>query len=189
MHGNIVFIGPPGSGKGTQIEKLKKYDFTVLALGQILREHVANDTIYKPLIESYMRSGHMVPDDITFKLTEELINKRRPGTSLLFDGLPRTIEQDHLLTALLKKYNEQIDRVIFLDVPKDILIQRIKQRAIYGRIDDQDDEKIATRMHTYQERTLPLIEYYQNKYPIHRIDGSRSIEEIGQEIKELLDLP
>lgn len=188
MHSNVIFIGPPGSGKGTQIEKLKKYDFTVLALGQILREHVANDTIYRPLIESYMNSGHMVPDDITFKLTEELINKRRPGTSLLFDGLPRTIEQDHLLRGLLKKYNEQIDRVIFLDVPKDILIQRIKKRAIDGRADDQDDEKIAARMHTYQERTLPLIEYYQSRYLMHRIDGSRSVEEIGQEIKALLEL-
>ena len=186
MH-NIVFLGAPGSGKGTQIEKLKKYNFTIIALGALLREQVAQNTIYKPLIEQDLNNGKMVPDSITFQLAQSLIENQLPHSSFLFDGFPRTMAQALFLTDLLKKHHTQIDLVLFLDVPKEKLLQRIKKRAIQGRADDQDEEKIKTRMHIYEQETLPLIHYYQQQNLLHRINGDNPIDKIAQEIQIIID--
>lgn len=188
MH-NIVLLGAPGSGKGTQAKRLvQRYGFRWIALGELLRKQVAEASIHKPLIERYIDHGHLVPDSISFGLIAELVQAHVGAQSLLFDGFPRTLQQAVFLNHCLAAHRAQIDATVFLDVQETHLIQRLQERAAKEkRADDQDIQKIRTRMQTYQKETFPLIAYYQNQGKLHHLNGNEAEEKITPAIEAIVN--
>ncbi|WP_339044209.1 adenylate kinase [Cardinium endosymbiont of Tipula unca] len=187
---NIILLGPPGSGKGTQAELLvKKYNFFPISLGALLRKQITENTPHKALVQEYIDNGQLVPDSLSFQLVvNQLVQNQSQGKPLLFDGFPRTMDQAAFLDGLLIKHNTKISSVILLDVSHETLLQRLKDRAtIQGRSDDQDDQKITTRMHIYAEQTLPIANYYQAQHKLYRVDGAQNPEQVVKAIEKIID--
>ena len=189
MSTNIVLYGPPGSGKGTQAEKLvRKYNFVSIALGVLLRKKIEENPVSNQLIAHYINNGELVPDIFSFELIEKLIHEQPHDASLIFDGFPRTIQQSIFLDNLLSKYSIQIDAVIFLDVPEEDLLKRLQDRSVAeGRLDDQDERYIQKRMNIYKKETLPITTYYKDQNKLYKIYGSRNKDEITQKIEIIIN--
>ncbi|WP_243517122.1 MULTISPECIES: adenylate kinase [unclassified Candidatus Cardinium] len=186
---NIILVGPPGSGKGTQAERLiQKYGFISIALGALLRQEMAENGPNKKLIESYINSGQLVPDSLSLQLITQLVEAQPTDGLLLFDGFPRTLAQATFLDNFLTEYQSKIDGVIFLDVSSEHLLKRLKHRAtIEARSDDQDDSKIKTRMQIYQEETLPILNYYKAQEKLHCVNGLQDVDQVTQAIEAIMD--
>lgn len=187
---NIVLLGPPGSGKGTHSKWLvQKYNFIPIAVGELLRKQIVEDTPDRPLIEHYVNQGQLVPNEISFKLVKPFIEQYYTSHSLLFDGFPRNQQQAALLDNLLMQYNIEINGVIFLDVPYEIVLERLKNRArIEGRADDQDETKIKTRMDIYEKEALSIMNYYKDKNKVYRVEGTQSLDQVTKAIQAIVNL-
>ncbi|AWG21354.1 MULTISPECIES: adenylate kinase [Flavobacterium] len=186
---NIVLFGKPGAGKGTQAEFLKeKYNLTHLSTGDIFRFNMKNDTELGKLAKSYIDLGDLVPDEVTIKMLEDEVNKNTQSAGFLFDGFPRTIAQADALDTFLKIKNWNITATIALEADDNILVARLLERGkTSGRADDQDEEKIRNRYDEYNEKTAPLIGYYQEQNKFHAVDGIGTIEEITQRLTQVID--
>ncbi len=207
----VIFIGPPGSGKGTQASLLKeKLDYILLSTGDLLREEMKNNTDLGKEIKNYINNGLLVPDEIITDFIIDYIEKNElHKRKVVFDGFPRRISQAKALEKQLMKYNKDIDCVIMIDLSEDNIIKRISGRkscpsckAIYPanknndicdkckttlikRVDDNVDT-IRKRMKIYSEETFPLIEYFTNKDKIFEIDGRENIETIHSRIMRIV---
>ncbi|MDX5340505.1 MAG: adenylate kinase [Cyclobacteriaceae bacterium] len=186
---NIVLFGPPGAGKGTQSEKIiEKYGLTHLSTGDLFRKHLGEGTDLGNLAKKYMNEGRLVPDEVVISMVEDKINSTKNSKGFIFDGFPRTTAQAEALDVMLEKNGMSISGMIALDVPENILRERIKERGkTSGRVDDQDDEKINTRISVYQEETFPVAEYYQKQGKLKKINGVGAIEEIFFKISSAID--
>lgn len=187
---NIVLLGAPGSGKGTQTKRLvQKYGFIPIALGALLRKQIEENNTDKDLIERYINNGKLIPHSLTFKLVTQLVQAELPNQSLLFDGFPRTSLQATFLDNMLTQCNTKIDGVIFLDVSYETLLQRLKGRAIIEkRTDDQDSNKIKARMEIYEQETLAVVNYYKAQGKLHRVDGAQAVDQVEKIIEGIIDL-
>ncbi|UZD20949.1 adenylate kinase [Algoriphagus halophytocola] len=186
---NIVLFGPPGAGKGTQSEKLiQKYGLTHLSTGDLFRKHLGEGTELGQLAKKYMNEGRLVPDEVVIGMVEDKINETKDAKGFIFDGFPRTTAQAEALDKMLEKHGLSINGMIALDVSEDILRARIKERGkTSNRADDQDDEKITTRIQVYLEETLPVADYYAAQGKLKKINGVGEIEEIFGEITSVID--
>lgn len=186
---NIVLFGPPGAGKGTQAMVLKeKYNLVHISTGDVFRYNIANETELGKLAKSYIDKGELVPDEVTIDMLKAEVNKNPEANGFIFDGFPRTESQAVSLDEFLKQKNESISGMIALEVPEDLLIERILNRGkTSGRADDQDVEKIRNRFQEYETKTAVLKEYYlkQNKY--YGVDGVGSIEDITTRLETVFD--
>ena len=186
---NIVLFGKPGAGKGTQADFLKeKYNLTHLSTGDIFRYNIKNNTDLGQLAKTFMDKGDLVPDEVTIQMLQSEVDKNPHSAGFLFDGFPRTIAQADALDQFLNSKNQVITATIALEADDEILVQRLLERGkTSGRPDDQDEEKIRNRYQEYNEKTAPLMDYYDAQGKFHTVNGIGSIAEITKRLSKVID--
>ncbi|WP_395052361.1 adenylate kinase [Flavobacterium sp.] len=186
---NIVLFGKPGAGKGTQAEFLKeKYNLTHLSTGDIFRFNIKNETDLGKLARTFMDKGDLVPDEVTIKMLESEVDKNQDSAGFLFDGFPRTLAQAEALDEFLKSKNHNITATIALEADDNILVARLLERGkTSGRPDDQDEEKIRNRYDEYNQKTAPLMHYYDNQGKFHSVNGIGSVHEVTQRLSKVIN--
>ena len=185
---NIVLFGPPGAGKGTQSEVLiKAHNLVHLSTGDLFRKHLGEGTELGKLAQSYMDKGNLVPDDVVIGMVEEKIKDHLDSKGFIFDGFPRTVNQAEALDSMLASHHLDISCMVSLEVPEDELKKRLLERGkTSGRVDDQDEAKIATRIQVYKDETTPVAEFYKQQSKFHGIHGVGSIDEISDNIGKVI---
>ena len=186
---NIVIFGAPGSGKGTQSERLiKEYGLHHISTGELLRHHIAEKTELGIIADRYISQGHLIPDDLMIKVLEHVLdsNPELTAKGVIFDGFPRTIDQAKSLNEMLNKRGTKVHAVVGLEVDEEDLIRRMLQRGKEtGRADDNIDT-IRERLIVYHDLTSPLRDFYIDEGKYHAIDGNGSVENVFGAIKESL---
>ncbi|WP_258102537.1 adenylate kinase [Marinoscillum sp. MHG1-6] len=187
---NIVLFGPPGAGKGTQSENIiEKYQLVHISTGDLFRKHLGEGTELGKLAQGFMDQGKLVPDEVVIGMVEDKIQENLDVPGFIFDGFPRTVNQADALDKMLAKHDLSISGMVALEVPEDELRARIKERAkTSGRVDDQDDDKITTRIKVYQDETAPVAGYYKAQSKFNSINGVGSISEIFDQIAGVVDV-
>ena len=212
---NIIFLGPPGAGKGTQAKVLvEKYGIPQISTGDMLREHVAKGTDLGLKAKEYMEKGQLVPDEIILSMVKERLSQDDAQKGFILDGFPRTVAQAEALDKLLEEMGKKIEYVLALIVPDEELVTRLTGRRtckncgmmyhikfkppkVEGKCDacggelyqrpDDNEETVRNRLKVYHEQTAPLIEYYRKKGVLFEVDGNKSIEEITQQLINILE--
>jgi len=186
---NIILLGAPGAGKGTQSKILReKYNLAYISTGEILREEIKNRTPLGMEAEKIINKGLLVSDEIIVGMIEDFITKHN-DRDILLDGFPRTIKQAEALDKILENLCRGTVSVIELDVKKELLMDRLLKRAqIEGRQDD-NEQTILGRFQAYEEKTKPLTDYYKNKKGSYfSLEGSDTdIQKISQSLCEIID--
>ena len=181
---NLVLFGPPGAGKGTQSDFLiEKFNLIHISTGDLLRSQIAAKTEMGNEAKSFMDKGFLAPDWIVIDMIKSKLQQNVNANGFIFDGFPRTVEQACALDMLLNEMDTPVSGMLCLCVEKEELIKRILFRGITsGRTDDQNVSIIENRIHIYNEKTLPLTNFYmaQNKY--FEIDGMGTVKEIAQRL-------
>ena len=176
----IILLGPPGSGKGTQAERLsEELGFAPLATGDLLRAARKEGTELGQAAEEYMDRGDLVPDDVIVGLIEEQLDEL-DGRPVLFDGFPRTVGQADALAGALDARDRALTAVVQIDVADDDVTERILGRG-QGRADD-DPETVRERLRVYHDETEPLVRYYDERGLLRRVDGARGVDEVHDAI-------
>ena len=207
---NLIFLGPPGAGKGTQSKLLcEKQNLPQISTGDMFREAKQNQTELGEKAETYMRAGELVPDEIVNEIIDERLKKSDCVKGFLLDGFPRTVAQADALTKLLQKRGQKVDKVFNFIVPKEELVQRLSGRRVCQQcgatyhcifsppknlklcdkcggevIQRQDDEEetVRQRLAVYEEKTLALIGYYEKKGLLNHIDGMGPLDGVAKRI-------
>ena len=177
--GELIFMGPPGVGKGTQARRLvERNGWVQLSTGDLFRDHLKRSTALGQLARRYMDRGEYVPDDVTIDMVREFIDALPKDARVMFDGFPRTVAQAEALEALLGERGRSIGRVLLMDVPREELVRRILHRSrAEGRADDTP-EVIARRFDVYAEQTQPVVERYEGLGRVRRINGVGAVDEV-----------
>lgn len=186
---NIVLFGPPGAGKGTQSElMIKKYKLTHISTGELLRKHMCEGTALGQIAQKYIDEGKLVPDDLVIEMVGLKMDEVTNTRGFILDGFPRTVKQATVLDALLTGRNLKINIMIALKVDSEELVTRLLARGkTSGRSDDQDIDRINTRIKVYEKETMPVMDYYNQQGKFYPVNGVGSIEEIFKDICEVLD--
>ena len=182
---NVVIFGAPGSGKGTQSEKIiEKYALHHISTGEVLRDHIARKTPIGQIAHTYISQGQLIPDSLMIQILEEIMdNEPKAKQGVILDGFPRTIPQAEALKRFFDRRGLTLDHVIGLEVPEDELIKRGQET---GRADD-NLETIKNRLKVYHESTTPLRDYYVGEGLYRPIHGSGSVDEIFASISSAID--
>ncbi len=206
MAKTLIFLGPPGAGKGTQAEKLvEEKGFVQLSTGDILREAVKKGTELGKKAKEYMDAGKLVPDDLIIGIIEDKL-KELEGKDIILDGFPRTIPQAEALEKMLPKVGRKLDAVILFDVPDEVVVERISGRRIdpkTGKVyhikynpppsdieviqrDDDKEEVVRKRLEVYHKQTAPLIDFYKKKNILKILDATKPPEEVYKELLSVI---
>lgn len=212
---NLVFLGPAGSGKGTQAKRLEAdYEVTQISTGDLLRHAVREGTELGKKAEPLMREGRLVPDDLVIGLIEERLREGGLGAGVLFDGFPRTLPQAEALDEALERLGQKIDKVISLEVPEEILVDRITGRRscpvcgtvyhvrtnppkVEGKCDvegaelirrpDDDPEKLEKRLEVFRTEIPKVKDYYRSRGTLAEVDGVGGAEEVYARVRNALE--
>ncbi|WP_104991187.1 adenylate kinase [Deinococcus sp. NW-56] len=188
----VIFLGPPGAGKGTQAERLAREEgLTKISTGDILRDHVARGTELGQQVKPILDAGALVPDDILIALIRDYLRGMN-AVRVIFDGFPRTRAQAEALDRLLEDLGAPVTAVPLLEVPDELLIERIvergRQAAARGEpVRSDDTEEVARRrQQVYREQTQPLIDYYETRGHLRSVDGVGTMDEVYGRIAAVL---
>ena len=183
---NVVIFGAPGSGKGTQSERIiKEYGLHHISTGEVLRDHIARGTELGKIVDGYISRGQLIPDDLMVRVLASVLddNPEKTSKGVIFDGFPRTIPQAESLKKMLAERGSEVHAVIGLEVPEEELIRRMLQRGKEtGRADD-NIYTITKRLKVYHEQTAPLREYYKQEGNYLPVEGSGDVDRIFFDIK------
>ncbi|EMJ98823.1 MULTISPECIES: adenylate kinase [unclassified Leptospira] len=184
---SIIFMGPPGAGKGTQAKILcDTLGIPQISTGDILRAAVKNGTQMGLEAKKYMDAGDLVPDSVVIGIIKDRLVEPDCKNGFLLDGFPRTVEQAEALDKILNSEGLKIKRAINLEVPDEELLQRLLKRAeIEGRSDD-NETTIKSRLETYNKKTLPLLDYYAAKGNLSRVNGVGNLDTVTKLIEKEL---
>jgi len=184
---NIVIFGPPGSGKGTQSDKIiEKYGLIHLSTGDLLRAEIAGETELGLKAKNIMEKGALVPDEVVIGMIKNRIDANIGSNGFIFDGFPRTVEQAEALDNLLSEWNLKINLMISLTVERQELITRLLKRGKeQGRTDD-NLETIENRIKVYEDQTTPVMAFYTSQGKAQTVDGIGTIDEIFDRIVEVI---
>ena len=179
MKKHLLFLGPPGAGKGTQATLISESNsYLHLSTGELLRQEVEKKTSLGIKVKEIINSGKLVDDELVLEIVKQNLALCKRGWIL--DGYPRNISQADSLTKVLDELNKPLEKVFYLDLDEEILVKRLLNR---GRVDD-NEKIIRTRLDVYQEATQPLIGYYKNLNILEYIDGDRDLKIISDDIKQ-----
>lgn len=179
----VVFLGPPGSGKGTQAVLLaEELGVPAISTGDMLREAVANGSDLGRRVRAIMEAGELVGDELMAEVVRERMANRDTESGFLLDGYPRTAPQAETLGQILAAAREELDHVVFIDVPEEELVKRALLRQ---RVDDKEDV-VRERLRVYREKTQPLVDYYRRRGLLREIDGNRAVDAVRQSILDAL---
>lgn len=211
---NVVLLGAPGAGKGTQASVLtKELGIVHVATGDLFRKALSEETPLGLMAKSYMDKGELVPDEVTIDMVKERIRQPDCANGVLFDGFPRTLSQAKALDRMLASEGRHLDKAVYLEVPEEELVRRLSGRWIcrncqtpyhmvnsppatpgkcdacggelYQRADDKE-ETVRERLKVFFSQTMPIVDYYDEQGKLIRVDGNRGIDVIGAEMVELL---
>lgn len=211
---NILLLGAPGSGKGSQAEQiLKDFGYVQISTGDLLRDSLSKKTPDGLLAGEYMGKGELVPDDLVIKILQDRLERPDCEKGVIFDGFPRTVSQAEKLDMILGVKGNKLDLVLNIESPFDVLLSRLLSRRIcsscgktynmisnppegdkcsvcggkvVSRADDKEDV-IKNRLKVYVRNTHPLIEYYEKKGVLCSVDGDRTIMEIYSDVKKMIE--
>lgn len=212
---NIVLLGAPGAGKGTQAEKMiETWGLPHISTGDILRKAVAEGTPLGLQAKGYMDAGELVPDLVVIGLVKSRLQEPDAEKGFILDGFPRTVEQAEALDRELTSVGRDLDAAISIDVDRDVIVERLTSRRtcrscgkIYSLIsdppsdpgtcdacggelyqrDDDTEETVRNRLAVYDRSTAPLVDYYRSKGILHEIDGDRPIDEVFADVRAIVE--
>lgn len=186
---NLILFGPPGSGKGTQSEKLiAKYNLKHLSTGDLLRSEITRKTPLGLEAKKYMDKGNLVPDEVVIGMINDALDNKPDVEGFLFDGFPRTAIQAEELDDLLKQKSTCIDVMLALDVSEDELIKRLVKRGeTSGRSDDNNEQVIRARIMEYHKKTAAVADHYQKANKVIFVKGEGGIDEIFNRLSNEID--
>ena len=185
---NIVIFGAPGSGKGTQSERIvEKYGINHISTGYVLRAEIKNGTELGKTAKGYIDQGQLIPDELMIDILASVFDSFKDSKGVIFDGFPRTIAQAEALKKMLAERGQDVSVMVDLEVPEDeLMVRLIKRGKDSGRADD-NEETIKKRLHVYHSQTAPLIDWYKNEKKYQHINGLGTMEGIFAEICEAID--
>ena len=185
---NIVIFGAPGSGKGTQSERIvEKYGINHISTGDVLRAEIKNGTELGKTAKGYIDQGQLIPDELMIDILASVFDSFKDSKGVIFDGFPRTIAQAEALKKMLAERGQDVTVMVDLEVPEDELMTRLLKRGKdSGRADD-NEETIKKRLHVYHSQTAPLIDWYKNEKKYQHINGLGTMDGIFADICEAVD--
>lgn len=186
---NIVIFGAPGSGKGTQSDKMiEKYGFGHISTGDVLRSEIKNGTELGKTAKGYIDNGQLIPDELMVSILASVYDSfGKEHKGVIFDGFPRTIPQAEALKVMLQERGHKIAAMIELDVPEDELMTRLIKRGQESGRSDDNAETIKKRLDVYHNQTSPLIAWYENEGIHNHIDGLGQLDRIFGDICKVID--
>ncbi|MDD7190508.1 MAG: adenylate kinase [Prevotella sp.] len=186
---NIVIFGAPGSGKGTQSEKMiEKYGLGHISTGDVLRDQIKRGTELGKTAKGYIDNGQLIPDDLMVSILADVYDSfGKEHKGVIFDGFPRTIPQAQALKDMLAKRGHKVAAMIELDVPEDELMKRLIKRGQESGRSDDNEETIKKRLTVYHNQTSPLIEWYEKEGIHHHINGLGELDRIFGDICAVID--
>ena len=185
---NIVIFGAPGSGKGTQSERIvEKYGINHISTGDVLRAEIKNGTELGKTAKGYIDQGQLIPDELMVDILASVFDSFKDSKGVIFDGFPRTIAQAEALKKMLAERGQDVSVMLDLEVPEDeLMVRLIKRGKDSGRADD-NEETIKKRLHVYHSQTSPLIDWYKNEKKYQHINGLGTMDGIFADICEAVD--
>ena len=185
---NIVIFGAPGSGKGTQSERIvEKYGINHISTGDVLRAEIKNGTELGKTAKGYIDQGQLIPDELMIDILASVFDNFKDSKGVIFDGFPRTIAQAEALKKMLAERGQDVSVMVDLDVPEEeLMVRLIKRGKDSGRADD-NEETIKKRLHVYHSQTAPLIDWYKNEKKYQHINGLGTMDGIFADICEAVD--
>ena len=183
MAKRLIFLGPPGAGKGTQAQVLsEQHDIPHISTGDILREAVEQETPLGTQAKDYMSRGELVPDALILDLIQDRLSYEDAAGGWILDGFPRNVNQAAFLEKILTKLEQNADCVLNLEVPDEVLVERLLAR----KRKDDNENTIRRRLEIYHQDTVPVINFYQQKKTLKTIDGNKTMEEVSTSLSKAI---